>query len=351
MDSSGKMMLVRKLLEKFKREGKKVLIFSQFTYMLQLLEELLRGMLLKYERIDGQIKARERQNAIDRFNNKDIQRDVFLLSTKAGGIGINLTSANVVIIYDSDWNPQNDIQATARAHRIGQLSEVLVYRLITKKTYEAEMFERATKKLGLDQAIFMGSALARTEGRREDEELRRKEEMEVLLKKGILGFIDEDQPDNRFGAEDIDEFLKSNSRIAKYSLIKGSYSFSKGEFVPAFTDQSIEITDPNFWSKVLKNMDSKAQALAKEYEASTFPDVPTQTRFVHELSFSIKELIESKLSLTGYNAEDEKCLSELLSKIHINREFSKPLRDLACSWLYEVMRPSRRFKHMSRQEI
>ena len=79
-----------------------------------------------------------------------------MLSTKAGGIGINLTSANIVIIFDSDWNPQNDVQATARAHRIGQASEVVVYRLITMKTYEAEMFERATKKLGLDQAIFLG---------------------------------------------------------------------------------------------------------------------------------------------------------------------------------------------------
>lgn len=75
---------------------------------------------------------------------------VFLLSTKAGGQGINLTAAEVVIIYDSDWNPQNDVQATARAHRIGQEKEVAVYRFITKNTYESEMFERATKKLGLD---------------------------------------------------------------------------------------------------------------------------------------------------------------------------------------------------------
>jgi chromodomain-helicase-DNA-binding protein 7 len=77
------------------------------------------------------------------------------LSTKAGGVGINLTSANIVIIYDSDWNPQNDVQATARAHRIGQKSEVKVYRLVTSNTYETQMFERATQKLGLDKAIFI----------------------------------------------------------------------------------------------------------------------------------------------------------------------------------------------------
>lgn len=80
---------------------------------------------------------------------------MFLLSTKAGGVGINLTAAQVVIIFDSDWNPQNDVQAIARAHRIGQTEEVKVFRLVTKNTYEAEMFERASKKLGLNQAIFL----------------------------------------------------------------------------------------------------------------------------------------------------------------------------------------------------
>ena len=103
--------------------------------MLQLIEEYLKCKDYKYERIDGQVKAKERQASIDRYNNPHKKRDVFLLSTKAGGVGINLTSANVVIIYDSDWNPQNDVQATARAHRIGQKSEVQVYRLVTCNTY------------------------------------------------------------------------------------------------------------------------------------------------------------------------------------------------------------------------
>jgi chromodomain-helicase-DNA-binding protein 7 len=156
VNASGKMVLVKMLLEKCKREGKKVLIFSQFTHMLQLIEEFLKFFEYKYERIDGQVKAKERQVAIDRYNNPNKKRDVFLLSTKAGGVGINLTSANVVIIYDSDWNPQNDVQATARAHRIGQTSEVKVYRLVTSNTYETHMFERATQKLGLDKAIFIG---------------------------------------------------------------------------------------------------------------------------------------------------------------------------------------------------
>ena len=87
--------------------------------MLKLIEEYLKIKNYKYEKLDGSVKSKDRQTSIDRFNNLEMKRDVFLLSTKAGGIGINLTAANVVIIFDSDWNPQNDVQATARAHRIG----------------------------------------------------------------------------------------------------------------------------------------------------------------------------------------------------------------------------------------
>ena len=105
IESSGKMLFLDKLLTKMKTDGKKVLIFSQFTQMLVLLEEYLKFKQYKYEKIDGSIKNRDRQNSIDRFNNPEQKRDVFLLSTKAGGLGINLTSANIVIIYDSDWNP------------------------------------------------------------------------------------------------------------------------------------------------------------------------------------------------------------------------------------------------------
>ena len=101
--------------------------------------------------------------SIDRFNNLSHKRDVFLLSTRAGGLGINLATASVVIIFDSDWNPQNDIQATARAHRIGQKSEVQVYRLVTKGTYESSMFDRASKKLWLDQTIFSGGVFGHSE--------------------------------------------------------------------------------------------------------------------------------------------------------------------------------------------
>ena len=140
VECSGKLVLVDKLLPKLKKEGHRVLIFSQMVRVLDILEDYLVDAGYEYERIDGGVIGNRRQRAIDRFCAKNSNVFVFLLSTRAGGVGINLTAADTVVIFDSDWNPQNDIQATARCHRIGQTNEVKVYRLLTRNTYV--MFER-----------------------------------------------------------------------------------------------------------------------------------------------------------------------------------------------------------------
>lgn len=151
--SSGKMVLIDKLLPKLKANGHRVLIFSQMVRCLDILEDYLMYRKYPFERIDGRIRGNLRQAAIDRFSRPDSDRFVFLLCTKAGGLGINLTAADTVIIYDSDWNPQNDLQAQARCHRIGQQKMVKIYRLLCRNTYEREMFDKASLKLGLDKAI------------------------------------------------------------------------------------------------------------------------------------------------------------------------------------------------------
>ena len=158
-ESSGKMVLIDKLLPKLKAGGHKVLIFSQMIRVLDLLEDYLLCKKYLYERIDGRVRGTLRQAAIDRFCREDSDRFVFLLCTRAGGLGINLTAADIVIIFDSDWNPQNDLQAQARCHRIGQSKSVKIYRLICRNTYEREMFDRASRKLALDRAVLqnMGS--------------------------------------------------------------------------------------------------------------------------------------------------------------------------------------------------
>lgn len=151
--SSGKMVLLDKLLTKLKREGHRVLIFSQMVRMLDILGDYLSIKNINFQRLDGTVPSAQRRIAIDHFNSKDSDDFVFLLSTRAGGLGINLMTADTVVIFDSDWNPQADLQAMARAHRIGQKNHVMVYRLVSKDTVEEEVLERARKKMILEYAI------------------------------------------------------------------------------------------------------------------------------------------------------------------------------------------------------
>merc|ERR1712155_111922 len=138
---SGKMLLLDKLLTRFKEKGDRVLIFSQFVIMLNLIEEFLLLKRLQYRRLDGSTNSDKRKQAIDQFNDPTSNDFCFLLSTKAGGLGINLQTANRVIIYDSDFNPQNDLQAIARAHRIGQKQEVQIYRFVASCSVDEDIIQ------------------------------------------------------------------------------------------------------------------------------------------------------------------------------------------------------------------
>jgi len=150
--NSGKVKKLKEVLAECKARNDKILLFSQFTRMLDILETVLDSLNYNYLRLDGQTPVTERQEIIDNFNNSpDIF--IFLLSTKAGGFGINLTSANVVIIYDLDFNPHNDKQAEDRAHRVGQTRDVTVMKFITRGTIEESILNMSTMKLKLDKKI------------------------------------------------------------------------------------------------------------------------------------------------------------------------------------------------------
>ncbi|KAG0043707.1 hypothetical protein BGZ83_011115 [Gryganskiella cystojenkinii] len=155
---AAKVKELERLLPKLILEDKsRVLIFSQFTMVLDILESILKTMKYKYLRMDGQTKVEERQPLIDAFNDDDSHK-IFLLSTKAGGFGINLTGANVVIMYDLDFNPHNDKQAEDRAHRVGQTREVEVIKLIAKDTIEEQIYQLANLKLKLDHHVSQDDA-------------------------------------------------------------------------------------------------------------------------------------------------------------------------------------------------
>uniref|UniRef100_A0A671W9I8 Chromodomain helicase DNA binding protein 1-like n=1 Tax=Sparus aurata TaxID=8175 RepID=A0A671W9I8_SPAAU len=151
IEASGKLCLLDSMLTYLQKGGHRVLLFSQMTRMLDILQDYMEYRGYSYERLDGSVRGEERNLAVKNFSSKDVF--VFLLSTKAGGVGLNLTAADTVIFIDSDFNPQNDLQAAARCHRIGQNRPVKVVRLLARDTVEEIMYSRAVSKLHLTNTV------------------------------------------------------------------------------------------------------------------------------------------------------------------------------------------------------
>ncbi|QHS73897.1 RSC chromatin remodeling complex ATPase subunit STH1 [Saccharomyces paradoxus] len=150
---AGKFELLDRVLPKFKASGHRVLMFFQMTQVMDIMEDFLRMKDLKYMRLDGSTKTEERTEMLNAFNAPNSDYFCFLLSTRAGGLGLNLQTADTVIIFDTDWNPHQDLQAQDRAHRIGQKNEVRILRLITTDSVEEVILERAMQKLDIDGKV------------------------------------------------------------------------------------------------------------------------------------------------------------------------------------------------------
>ena len=285
IESSGKLILIDKLLPKLLHDKHKVLIFSQWTRILDILEDFLHYREYKYERIDGSIKGTDRQLAIDRFAN-DPSVFVFLISTKAGGVGINLTQADTVILFDSDWNPQNDLQAEARCHRIGQTKKVKVYRLVTRNTYEAKMIEVATRKLGLDHVIL--------DGRNANMEKLKPEEIEEMLRTGITTIFQDDNKEcDEFCAADIDQILERRAKVFTSDVISGGQSiFAKASFNT--NDDNAKLGQKDFWQKfipVIENPPEEEMSKTRNGKSSIYS--PAEREEYERFSMEIDQLISS----------------------------------------------------------
>ncbi|KOS17504.1 Chromatin structure-remodeling complex subunit snf21 [Escovopsis weberi] len=151
--TAGKFELLDRILPKYKATGHRVLMFFQMTAIMDIMEDYLRYRKYEYLRLDGTTKSDERSDLLRDFNHPDSKYFLFLLSTRAGGLGLNLQTADTVIIYDSDWNPHQDLQAQDRAHRIGQKNEVRILRLIHSGSVEEKILERARFKLDMDGKV------------------------------------------------------------------------------------------------------------------------------------------------------------------------------------------------------
>ncbi|KAI8825795.1 SNF2 family N-terminal domain-containing protein, partial [Fimicolochytrium jonesii] len=181
--ASGKLALLHKMLAKLNAQGHRILIFSQFKMNLDILDDYLIGAGYSFVRMDGETALNIRQSIIDRFNDRNQDCFIFLLTTRTGAEGINLTAADTIIIYDADWNPHRDLQAMARAHRIGQDKPLVVYRFFTRRCVEEKILEAGKKKLVLDHLII--------------EQMAKKdsspEELSSIIRYGAKALFEEDE--------------------------------------------------------------------------------------------------------------------------------------------------------------
>lgn len=256
--SSGKMMLLDQLLAKLKRDGHRVLIFSQMVKMLDILGDYMEYRGYSYQRLDGTIAAGPRRLAIEHFNAPDSNDFAFILSTRAGGLGINLMTADTVVLFDSDWNPQADLQAMARAHRIGQTKPVSVYRLVSKDTVEEEVLERARNKLLLEfitiqrgvtdkEASEIQSKMARG-GISVGEPVATDDISRILKRRGQKMF---EQTDNQKKLEQLDiDSVLANAELHQTEQAEGIQADGGEEFLKAFNFVDIKVDDLS-WDDII----------------------------------------------------------------------------------------------------
>ncbi|KAF2768718.1 chromatin remodeling complex SWI/SNF component SWI2 [Teratosphaeria nubilosa] len=171
--TAGKFELLDRILPKLQATGHRVLMFFQMTQIMNIMEDFLRLREINYLRLDGSTKAEDRSDLLKQFNAPDSPYFCFLLSTRAGGLGLNLQTADTVIIYDSDWNPHQDLQAQDRAHRIGQKNEVRILRLISSNSVEEKILERAQFKLDMDGKVIQAGKFDNKSTNEERDEMLR----------------------------------------------------------------------------------------------------------------------------------------------------------------------------------
>ncbi|KAK4164477.1 ISWI chromatin-remodeling complex ATPase ISW2 [Cladorrhinum sp. PSN259] len=236
--NSGKMLVLDKLLKRMHKQGSRVLIFSQMSRLLDILEDYCVFRKYQYCRIDGGTAHEDRIAAIDEYNKPGSEKFIFLLTTRAGGLGINLTTADIVILYDSDWNPQADLQAMDRAHRIGQTKQVVVYRFVTDNAIEEKVLERAAQKLRLDQLVIQqGRAQAAAKAAANKDELLSMIQHgagKVFETKGAFGELAE--KGGELDDDDIDAILASGEDRTK--LLNAKYEKLGLDDLQKFTSES-----------------------------------------------------------------------------------------------------------------
>lgn len=273
IEASSKLQVLHQMLPKLKKDGHRVLIFSTMKLTLDVLEDYLTTEGYKYERIDGNTPSVHRADSIDRFNAKDSDVFVFLLTTRAGGVGINLATADTVIMWDFDYNPHSDLQAASRAYRIGQKNPVLIFKFMTRYTVEEKIAQIAKKKMVLDHLIVETM----------EEESIEDLDVESILKFGAQALFEEDNSKKiTYDSMAIDKLLDRSQATTKEveevnketEQSKQSFAFAKVWSVDKKEEEELPIEESaeqdqkqeDFWLNYLKQKAEKARELQQQQE-------------------------------------------------------------------------------------
>jgi len=222
---SGKFELLDRIIPKLLHCGHKILIFSQMTHLMDILQIYFDYKAYRHLRLDGNTKAEDRGTQMEMFNKENSEFKIFILSTRAGGLGLNLQAADTVIIFDSDWNPQMDLQAQDRAHRIGQKQEVRVLRLITNTKIEEDILSKASFKKNLDEKIIRAGMY---NTKYSEQERRKKLEDLLKLEKEEEEGEDSNEENEIPNDEQINEMIARNEvRMIQFNIaLKKLFTFT-----------------------------------------------------------------------------------------------------------------------------
>ncbi|KAG6830296.1 hypothetical protein H0H92_001374 [Tricholoma furcatifolium] len=253
IDASGKLRFLKSLLPKLKERGHRVLLFSQFVIALNVIEDFLAGEGLQYLRLDGNTKSKDRQKGMDEFNKPGSDIFIYILTTRAGGVGINLFSADTVIIYDPDFNPHQDLQAIARAYRFGQQKTCLVFKLMVKDSAEERIMQVGKKKLVLDHLIVQ----------KMDDEDSAGEDVQSILTYGAQALFDKQETSREiiYSEQDIEKLvLKTEQEGDKQEQVKEGMSFAFAKVWAADKDSLEEVEDidqGDSWAQTLQKLNEE----------------------------------------------------------------------------------------------
>ena len=262
VEASSKLQLLSIMLPKLQERGHRVLIFSQFLDNLDIVEDFLDGLGLQHRRLDGSIASMEKQKRIDEFNAPNSPYFAFLLSTRAGGVGINLATADTVIIMDPDFNPHQDIQALSRAHRIGQKNKVLVFQMMTRGSVEEKMMQIGKKKMALDHVLIQQM----------DQEDEAGMDLESILRHGAGALFDDDNTEDiHYDSASVDKLLDrsqvENTGTGDDKSAESQFSFAriwandKADLEDSLGDSGDSTPNPTVWEKILQE---RERAYAEE---------------------------------------------------------------------------------------